>query len=110
MLGKLPDINRSWRNQFFIIEHETHFQNIWTTWANEATFIKRSTKYIKDDLDFLGDLLAQCNNVGARANFYTKRFVYRHEHPNNAGLYEFTGGLFESEGIFLTLIFPFVDD
>ena len=95
-------MDRSWRSRFFIIEHESDFLNIPIVWAKEATFINQSTDYIEDDLDFLGDLLAQCNHIEARANFYMEKFMYRHEHPDEAGLYEVKGGISESEseGIF----------
>ena len=101
LFRKLVDINRSWRNQFFIIEHELNFLDIPIVWANEAHIMKRSSKFIEDELPFLAELYAQCLIFYPSADYYVQCFILRHDHPADVGTYDVIGGgVLESEGIF----------
>ena len=41
-------------------------------------------------------------------NIYIEKFIYRHEHPADAGVYDIIYGVHEFEGIFLTLLLYFL--
>ena len=69
-------------------------------WADEARIVKRTSNLLEGDLSLLAKLHSRCSTVETSALVYVEKFIYRHEHPSDAGVYDLISQIPESEGIF----------
>ena len=100
LFQKLTDVDRSWRSRFFIIEHETNFLQIPIAWTDEAHVVKRTSNLLESDLTLLIELHFWCSLVEPSALVYIEKFIYRHKHPLDAGIYDLIGHVSKLKGIF----------
>ena len=75
LFSKLQDLPKSWRHQYFIIEHPFEFFIIRHLWVDEYYKIKRPTKLPSEDLELAIKLHQLCLAEGTSAKNYSQRYL-----------------------------------